>query len=118
MELHMYQNALEKQKVTGDIWMKNALLIIRDKFVMNKSMVEFLVKDNPIIPDGRERIFQSGLYMFLNGDYYEALHILAPQVENLFRNIAREVGGLTVTLENDGSSMEKVLSSIFLCQNY
>lgn len=112
MELHMYQYALEKQKVAGDIWVKNALIIIRDKFVIDKSMVEFLVKDNPIIPDGRERIFQSGLYMFLNGDYYEALHILAPQVENLFRNIAREVGGLTVTLEKDGSSMEKVLSSI------
>lgn len=112
MELHMYQNALEKQKVAGDIWVKNALIIIRDKFVIDKSMVEFLVKDNPIIPDGRERIFQSGLYMFLNGDYYEALHILAPQVENLFRNIAREVGGLTVTLEKDSSSMEKVLSSI------
>lgn len=112
MELHMYQNALEKQKVAGDIWVKNALIIIRDKFVIDKSMVEFLVKDNPIIPDGRERVFQSGLYMFLNGDYYEALHILAPQVENLFRNIAREVGGLTVTLEKDGSSMEKVLSSI------
>lgn len=112
MELHMYQNALEKQKVAGDIWVKNALIIIRNKFVIDKSMVEFLVKDNPIIPDGRERIFQSGLYMFLNGDYYEALHILAPQVENLFRNIAREVGGLTVTLEKDGSSMEKVLSSI------
>lgn len=112
MELHMYQNALEKQKVAGDIWVKNALIIIRDEFVIDKSMVEFLVKDNPIIPDGRERIFQSGLYMFLNGDYYEALHILAPQVENLFRNIAREVGGLTVTLEKDGSSMEKVLSSI------
>lgn len=112
MELHMYQNALEKQKVAGHIWVKNALIIIRDKFVIDKSMVEFLVKDNPIIPDGRERIFQSGLYMFLNGDYYEALHILAPQVENLFRNIAREVGGLTVTLEKDGSSMEKVLSSI------
>ena len=114
MELHMYQNALEKQKVAGDIWVKNALIIIRDKFVIDKSMVEFLVKDNPIIPDGRERIFQSGLYMFLDGDYYEALHILAPQVENLFRNIAREVGGLTVTLEKDDSSMEKVLSSILL----
>lgn len=112
MELHMYKNALEKQKAAGDIWVKNALIIMRDKFVIDKSRVEFLVKDNPIIPDGRERIFQSGLYMFLNGDYYEALHILAPQVENLFRNIAREVGGLTVTLEKDGSSMEKVLSSI------
>lgn len=41
-----------------------------------------------------------------------AMHILAPQVENLFRNIAKEVGGLTVTLKDDGSSMEKVLSSI------
>ena len=112
MELHMYQNALEKQKIIGDIWAKNALSMIRDKFAIDKSMVEFLVKDNPIIPNGRERIFQSGIYMFLNGDYYEALHILAPQVENLFRNIAREVGGLTVTLEKDGSSMEKVLSSI------
>lgn len=69
MELHMYQNALEKQKVTDDVWVKNALAIIRDKFVINKSMVEFWVKDNPIIPDGREQIFQSGLYMFLNGDY-------------------------------------------------
>lgn len=112
MELHMYQNALEKQKIIGDIWAKNALSMIRDKFAIDKSMVEFLVNDNPIIPNGRERIFQSGIYMFLNGDYYEALHILAPQVENLFRNIAREVGGVTVTLEKDGSSMEKVLSSI------
>ena len=76
-------------------------------------MLEFLTKNNPIIPKGRERIFQSALCMFLNGEYYESIHILAPQTENLFRNIAREVGGLTVTLGNDGSSMEKVLSSIF-----
>ena len=45
--------------------------------------------------------------------YYEALHILAPQAESIFRNIAREMGGLTVTLESDGTSKEKVLSSIF-----
>lgn len=51
--------------------------------------------------------------MILNGQYYEGIHILAPQVENLFRNIAIEVGGLTVTLERDGPSKEKVLSSIF-----
>lgn len=69
-------------------------------------------KDNPIIPTGRERIFQSGVYMFFNGDYYEAIHILAPQVENLFRAIAQGAGGITVTLEKDGTSMEKVLSSI------
>ena len=76
-------------------------------------MIDFLVKNNPIIPEGRDRIFQNAICMFLRGEFYEALHILAPQTENLFRNIAKEVGGLTVTLENDGSSMEKVLSSIF-----
>lgn len=86
---------------------------MREKFVIDDSKMKFLVKDNLIIPDGRERIFQSGLYMFINGDYYEAIHILAPQVEKLFRNIAREVGGLTITLESDGSSLEKVLSSVF-----
>lgn len=112
MILHMHQNALEKQKIAGDIWMKNALAVLRDKYVVDNSMLDFLIKDNPIIPDRREHIFQSALRLFLNGDFYEAMHILAPQVENLFRNIAKEVGGLTVTLENDGSSVEKVLSSI------
>ncbi|BEG59700.1 DUF4209 domain-containing protein [Anaerostipes hadrus] len=113
LKLHMYQNALEQQKLLGDIWIKNALSLLREKFVIDDSKMKFLVKDNLIIPDGRERIFQSGLYMFINGDYYEAIHILAPQVEKLFRNIAREVGGLTITLESDGSSLEKVLSSVF-----
>lgn len=113
LELHMHQNALEKQKIAGDIWFKNALILIRNKFTIDNSMLDFLIKDNPIIPEGRERIFRSGIGMFLRGDFFEAIHILAPQVENLFRNIAREVGGITVTLENDGSSMEKVLSSIF-----
>lgn len=113
LELHMHKNALERQRMVGDIWIKNVLFYIRDKYDFDNSMLEFLIKDNPIIPMGRERIFQSAISMFIRGEYYEAMHILAPQVENLFRNIAREVGGLTVTLENDGSSMEKVLSSIF-----
>lgn len=113
LELHMYQNALKRQQIEGNIWIKNTLSLIKDKFTIENSMIDFLIKDNPIIPEGRERIFQKAIYMFLRGEFYEAIHILAPQTENLFRNIAVEVGGLTVTLENDGSSMEKVLSSIF-----
>lgn len=113
LELHMHQKALEIEKLEGDIWIKYSLEMLRDNFLISAEMLEFLVKDNPIIPEGREKIFTSGLCLFLKGNYYEAMHILAPQTENLFRNIAKEVGGLTVTLENDGSSMEKVLSSIF-----
>ena len=76
-------------------------------------MIEFLVNNNGIVPEGREKIFQKGIGSFLRGEYYEAMHILAPQMENLFRNIANEVGGLTSKLSNDGSSQEKVLSSVF-----
>ena len=113
LELHMHRNALEKQSFVGDVWISNALEILREKFTISNTMLDFLIKENPIVPDGRERIIRNGIGMFLNGEYYEAMHILAPQTENIFRNIAREVGGLTVTLEDDGSSMEKVLSSIF-----
>lgn len=113
LELYMYQNALKKQQIVGNIWVKNILSLIKDRFTIENPMIDFLIKDNPIIPEGRERIFQKAICMFLQGEFYEAIHILAPQTENLFRNIATEVGGLTVTLENDGSSMEKVLCSIF-----
>ena len=62
---------------------------------------------------GREDIILNGIYFGLVGDYYTSLHILAPQMENLFRTIARDVGGVTFTLENDNTSKVKVLSSVF-----
>lgn len=113
VELYMFWHLRKKQRDTGNILIKNILSYINNHFTVDPSMVEFLVKGNPIVPDGRERIIQNGVSMFLKGDYYEAIHILAPQTENIFRYIAREVGGMTVTLENDGTSMEKTLKSIF-----
>ena len=32
LELHMYQNALEQQKILGDIWIKNALSVLSSVF--------------------------------------------------------------------------------------
>lgn len=113
LDMHINQKIVEDGKIVGDFCLKYALWHVRSTYNFSLDNLDFLIKDNPIIPEGRERIFRSAIYMILNGDYYEGVHILAPQIENLFRNIAKEVGGLTVTLENDGSSKEKVLSSIF-----
>lgn len=110
---HMFRYLSEEQSLRGKIIFEALLSYIRESFTFDKSMLGFLVDNNPIIPKGRESIFQSGIYMFLRGDFYESLHILAPQMENLFRNIAKEVGAVTVTLGKDGISNEKVLSSIF-----
>lgn len=113
LELHMFRSSLQTQRIIGDIWVKNILQYIRSRFSINNAMVDFLTKENCIIPEGRETIFQKGVGCFLRGEYYEAMHILAPQMENLFRNIANEVGGLTSTLSDDGLAQEKVLSSVF-----
>lgn len=113
LELHMFRSSLQTQRIVGDIWVKNILQYIRSRFSTNNAMVDFLTKENCIIPEGRETIFQKGVGCFLRGEYYEAMHILAPQMENLFRNIANEVGGLTSTLSDDGLAQEKVLSSVF-----
>ncbi|NMB96218.1 MAG: DUF4209 domain-containing protein [Clostridiaceae bacterium] len=113
LELHMHHYMLEQQQSLGDVSIGRMLSFIRERFEIDSSKLEFLVKGNPIIPKGRERIFQNGISMFLKGEYYEAMHILAPQLENLFRNIAKEAGALTERLEDDGSSTEKVLKSIF-----
>lgn len=107
--VNYYQKGIKLYRDNGE---PQKAEIAHKRLVEIQTEIDFLVKDNPIIPEGREHIFQSALRMFLNGEFYEAMHILAPQVENLFRNIAKEVGGLTVTLKDDGSSMEKVLSSI------
>ena len=112
LELHIFQKMLQTQIIAGDFVLKYALQYIKDTHEFQEEDLDFLIKDNPIVPSGRERIIKSAIYMFLKGQCYESMHILAPQTENLFRNIAKEVGGLTVTLENDGTSKEKVLSSI------
>lgn len=113
LELYMFQYSLKEQRSIGDLWIKNILQYIRSNFSIDNSMIDFIVNSNCIIPEGRETIFQKGIGKFLRGEYYEAMHILAPQMENLFRNIANEVGGLTSTLSDDGLSQEKVLSSVF-----
>lgn len=110
---HIHQRFLKYENIEGDLYLRRALGIIRDKYDFQPNDLDCLILDNPIIPQGRERIFRSAIYMALKGQEYEAIHILSPQMENLFRNLARELGALTVTLENDGTSKEKLLTSVF-----
>ncbi|MCI8589618.1 MAG: DUF4209 domain-containing protein [Clostridiales bacterium] len=110
---HIHQQLFRYENIAGDLCLRRALEIIRDKYDVHPHDLDFLVLDNPIIPQGRERIFRSAIYMALKGQEYEAIHILSSQMENLFRNLARELGALTVTLENDGTSKEKLLTSVF-----
>lgn len=113
LEKHMFHKMFEMQKYSGDFALGYCMYLIRNNYDLTIDKLNFLVKDNAIIPQGRERIISSAIYLALKGQCYEALHILAPQIEHVFRTIAKESGGITVTLEDDGTSKEKVLSSVF-----
>ena len=113
LDKHIHRKYYSIEDIEGNLFLNRAIHIIQSKYAFEESDLDFITCENAIIPKGRERIVRKGVYAALAGDYYTALHILAPQVENIFRTLAEEVGALTVTLKEDGTSMEKVLSSVF-----
>ena len=113
LDKHIHQKYYDIENIDGDLYLNRALNIIRGKYRFKEEDLDFLIYENWMLPKGRERIIRKGIHAALADDYYTALHILAPQVENIFRTLAEEVEALTVTLEKDGTSMEKVLGSVF-----
>lgn len=113
LDLHIHRKLYELEGYSGDLSLRFALDYIRQNFEPNKQNFGFIFDNNIIIPDDRKKIIEKGIRLAFEGDYYTAIHILAPQTENVFRYIAKTSGALTVTLENDGSSKQKTLTSIF-----
>ena len=113
---NMYAKARENEELYTCLVLMQVLDIIRGKEEFSENSLDFIVKDNILIPEGRESIFRVGLYLGLSGKYYEALHILAPQVENLFRELAKNCGDVVINFK-DGIQQAIVLSSIFDREN-
>lgn len=110
---YIHREMHQDQSLSGGLSIRYALLYIKEHFDIDNENLDFLINDNLVIPTDRTEIIRSAIVMALKGQFYESLHILAPQTEKIFRNIAKELGALTVTLENDGTSNEKTLSSVF-----
>lgn len=86
---------------------------IQQTFNISPESLDFLVQDNLIVPENRNNIFKYAIYLFFNDRRYEALHILAPQMENLFRELAKNCGGAITTIDKNGIGQVKLLKSIF-----
>ena len=75
-------------KIFGSTCLEWIIEEMNKRIDYNIDDLNFIVTNNGIIPEGREDIIRSGLFMGLRGDHYAALHILLPQIEHLYRNIA------------------------------
>lgn len=71
-----------------------------------------LVRQSPLVPPGRERLFAKALFAGFDRDFVTALHLLVPQVENMVRYHLKLVGVKTTTLDSDGIETENSLSTL------
>lgn len=86
--------------------------ILRHDKKISKEDLDFLVDNNPIIPENRVDIIKTGIYTGINGNLYVALHLLLPQVEHIFRNLVDMCGDTMTYLKEDGIEEYKPLSQL------
>ena len=110
---HMIRYVAERRRLGDSIPVIIAYRFLQKFCPFTEEMLDFLVVDNIMIPDGREEIIKQGLCMGLNGNLYAAMHILQPQTEHIFRNLAKVCGDTVTFLNEDGSEQYKPLSSLF-----
>lgn len=65
-----------------------------------KADLQRFVDYNPLVEAGREKFFIDGLYCGFQYDFAVSLHLLIPQIENMFRYILNNNGILTTKMEN------------------
>ena len=76
---------------------------------------EFLIQLcilSAIVPDKREILVANALYQGFGWDFRSAIHLLAPQVENIVRQLLKQNGLVTTHTDQDGIENEMGLSSL------
>ena len=73
---------------------------------LDEQLLVNIVSNSPIIPKNRIDLFVKGLVAGFNYDFTTAIHILAPQMENLVRVHLKESGVETIFFSEDGSQDE------------
>ncbi len=110
---YMVRYVSEQCSIFGGIVLVYIFELLRNSENFSEETLDFLVRDNLIIPKGRADIFREGFYLGLTGKLYASLHILLPQTENLIRNLVKICGDVETNLKNDGTEEVRPLSALF-----
>lgn len=89
-----------------------ALNQIQKEHLFPKEFLIQLCKLSAIVPDKREILVANALYQGFEWDFRSAIHLLAPQVENIVRQLLKQNGLVTTHTDQDGIENEIGLSSL------
>lgn len=89
-----------------------ALEQIQQEHLFPKEFLIQLCKFSSIVPEKREILVANALYQGFEGDFRSAIHLLAPQVENIVRQLLKRNGLVTTHTDPNGIENEMGLSSL------
>lgn len=75
--------------------------------------LNFIVKNNPFIPEDRKPLFIKGLLAGFKSDFVVATHILGMQIENSIRYVLNNEGVITTSLSSEGIQEEIDINRLF-----
>lgn len=89
-----------------------ALNQIQAEFVVPKDFLIQLCLYSPIVPEKRENLVATALYYGFEGDFSTCIHLLAPQVENMVRQLFKKQGITTTHTDKENIEHEIGLSAL------
>ena len=89
-----------------------ALEQIQQEHIFPKDFLVDLCKLSDIVPEKREILVANALYQGFEWDFRSAIHLLAPQVENMVRQLLKRNGLVTTHTDPNGIENEMGLSSL------
>ena len=89
-----------------------ALNQIQEEHIFPKDFLIDLCKLSDIVPEKREILVANALYQGFEWDFRNAIHLLAPQVENMVRQLLKRNGLVTTHTDPNGIENEMGLSSL------
>ena len=89
-----------------------ALEQIQQEHLFPKEFLIQLCKFSSIVPEKREILVANALYQGFEWDFRSAIHLLAPQIENMVRQLLKRHGLVTTHTDPNGIENEMGLSSL------
>ena len=86
--------------------------LIQSEHPIDRCDLRPIVEMTPFVPADRVDLVTTGLARFFGGDFFSALHILVPQLENSLRHILQQAGVDPSAIRSDMTQEDRTLSEV------